>query len=90
VRRLWTWIVPAVLTVLGLAVPLRAADVLLPASERFATADDAETPSFQRHVLPLLGPVLIVREGSVSPEVFTGLGDERVIGHDRRDTTARL
>ena len=48
-------IVLAGLGVLGLAMSLRAADVLPPASERFAAADGGETPSFQRHVVPLLG-----------------------------------
>src|SRR5690242_20288945 len=32
-----------------------AGDVIKPASERFAAADAPEDPSFQRHVLPLLG-----------------------------------
>ena len=32
-----------------------AGDVLPPASERFTKADAAEEPSFQRHVLPLMG-----------------------------------
>src|SRR5688572_25545827 len=36
------------------AVPLTAADVLAPVSRRFA-APAAEVPSFQRHVLPLMG-----------------------------------
>lgn len=32
-----------------------AADPVPPASERFTAADGAETPSFQRHVVPLMG-----------------------------------
>src|ERR1041384_1037129 len=32
-----------------------AADELAPANQRFAAADGMETPSFQRHVIPLLG-----------------------------------
>lgn len=43
------------LVVLGSAPPLQAADVLAPAPERFKTATSEERPSFQRHVLPLLG-----------------------------------
>lgn len=34
---------------------LRAAEVVPPVSARFAKVDATETPSFQRHVLPLLG-----------------------------------
>jgi hypothetical protein len=37
------------------ATPVGAADVLPPADRRFAAADAKEAPSFQRHVLPLLG-----------------------------------
>src|SRR5262245_16026894 len=37
------------------SAPLRAADVLPPVSQRFAAADVKETPSFQRHVVPLMG-----------------------------------
>lgn len=37
------------------ALPASAAEVLPPASERFAAADPEEVPSFQRHVVPLLG-----------------------------------
>src|SRR5207244_6628306 len=33
----------------------QAAEVIRPASERFKAADGTETPSFQRHVVPLLG-----------------------------------
>jgi len=32
-----------------------AAEVIAPANERFAKPSDKETPSFQRHVLPLMG-----------------------------------
>ena len=32
-----------------------AAEIMAPASERFAAAEGAELPSFQRHVIPLLG-----------------------------------
>ncbi|MBL8794638.1 MAG: DUF1549 domain-containing protein [Planctomycetia bacterium] len=38
-----------------LAAPLEAAEVLPAASQRFAAAEGADVPSFQRHVLPLLG-----------------------------------
>src|SRR5688500_2001692 len=37
------------------AAPIFAADTLPPADRRFASAKVAETPSFQRHVLPLFG-----------------------------------
>lgn len=40
---------------LGLAAPAPAADVARPASERFAKGAGDEVPSFQRHVVPLLG-----------------------------------
>jgi hypothetical protein len=45
----------AVGTVVALAVPGIAADVLPSARVRFGTADSAEQVSFQRHVLPLMG-----------------------------------
>ena len=49
--------------------PLFAADALPPADVRFADAKTADTPSFQRHVLPLMG-----RLGSSDPiEPFTSL-----------------
>lgn len=44
----------SLLTFLTVAALLPAAE-LPPASERFARAEGDETPSFQRHVLPLLG-----------------------------------
>lgn len=54
-QRTVRWIPPtAVLTTLLLALPA-AADTLPPAHERFASADAEETPSFRRHVIPLLG-----------------------------------
>ncbi len=37
------------------SAPLWAADVLPPVDKRFADADVKETPSLQRHVLPLMG-----------------------------------
>lgn len=37
------------------STPLHAADVLAPVSQRFAAADVKEAPSFQRHVVPLMG-----------------------------------
>src|SRR4051812_25215425 len=40
----WLWAAPAI-----------AGEVLPPASERFAKSETQEKPSFQRHVLPLLG-----------------------------------
>lgn len=43
------------ITLLALAIPLPAAEVIAPASERYAGADSKAVPSFQRHVLPLLG-----------------------------------
>jgi hypothetical protein len=43
------------LLVLGLALPASAADVIRPIDQRFAAADVDETPSFRRHVLPLMG-----------------------------------
>ncbi len=45
-------LVPALLVLL--ASPIGAADVISPANERYAKGGD-ETPSFQRHVLPLMG-----------------------------------
>lgn len=39
----------------GLVSSLQAADAVRPARERFAAADAAEVPDFQRHVLPLMG-----------------------------------
>lgn len=45
----------AVLLVLSFSCSVPAAAVLPPADQRFAAADTKETPSFQRHVLPLLG-----------------------------------
>src|SRR3982751_6351857 len=45
----------AVLALLATVGPVPAADVLPPANERFKDAAGAETPSFQRHVVPLLG-----------------------------------
>src|SRR4051812_24254366 len=40
----WLWAAPAI-----------AGEVLPPASERFAKSETQEKPSFQRHVVPLLG-----------------------------------
>jgi hypothetical protein len=39
----------------GFVSTARADDVIAPASQRFAPADAAETPDFQRHMVPLLG-----------------------------------
>src|SRR5258708_14411055 len=41
--------------VIGTTVVGNSAEVLRPASERFAAENPQETPSFQRHVLPLMG-----------------------------------
>src|SRR6188508_2436551 len=41
--------------VLALAPATPGAEPVRPASERFAKADAAETPDFQRHVSPVLG-----------------------------------
>ena len=43
------------LVVLIVTAPANATDVLAPASDRFAAAEGAEVPSFQRHVIPLFG-----------------------------------
>jgi len=43
------------LGLIALSVPAFAGDVVKPADQRFADADAKETPSFQRHVLPLMG-----------------------------------
>jgi hypothetical protein len=43
------------LAVWALATPAWAAEPLKPAPERFASADTQEVPSFQRHILPLMG-----------------------------------
>jgi len=40
---------------LGLALPATAGEVARPVSERFRAADVEEVPSFQQHVLPLMG-----------------------------------
>src|SRR5262245_40186099 len=40
---------------ISVAMAARAADVIPPASERFAVADAKETPDFRRHVVPLFG-----------------------------------
>src|SRR5262245_7312086 len=58
----WVWLI---FLALGLAVfcveetrgdeAARRTEPLRPADQRFAAADTRETPSFQRHVLPLLG-----------------------------------
>ncbi|HXG12828.1 MAG TPA: DUF1549 domain-containing protein [Gemmataceae bacterium] len=50
-KRLGLW--TAVL--LMASTPAQAADIIPPASERFAAAGTEEVPSFQRHVVPLLG-----------------------------------
>jgi len=42
------------LSLLFVSGPVYAADMLPPASQRFAKATE-EVPSFQRHVLPLMG-----------------------------------
>lgn len=39
----------------GVALAGRAADVLPPVSQRYAADDAAESPDFQRHLVPLLG-----------------------------------
>jgi len=57
-RRIEAAIVALSLTLSALLVASASAiavDVLPPANERFAPAGAAETPDFQRHVLPLLG-----------------------------------
>lgn len=45
----------SLVTVLLAASLASGADVLPPVSQRYATADAAETPDFQRHLVPLLG-----------------------------------
>src|SRR5690349_12677751 len=50
-KRLLLW----ALSTLAIAVPAQAADILAPASERFASSGTKEVPNFQRHVLPLMG-----------------------------------
>src|SRR4051794_8640288 len=37
------------------ATPGRAAELIRPASQRFATDEATEVPDFQRHILPLMG-----------------------------------
>src|SRR5947208_14656226 len=51
---LWTmaW---AGLLLLGTFTPLRAAEFIAPARERFAASEVQEVPDFRRHVVPLLG-----------------------------------
>jgi hypothetical protein len=54
----WLWIRRAGFVALAALMPLTsawAADVQAPVSERFADAHGQEEPSFQRHVLPLMG-----------------------------------
>jgi hypothetical protein len=41
--------------VAGISLPIQAESVLPPIDQRFAAADQQETPDMQRHVLPLLG-----------------------------------
>src|SRR5687767_10650436 len=43
------------ITLLHMPARARAMDNTAPIDQRFAAADAAETPSFQRHVVPLLG-----------------------------------
>lgn len=40
---------------IGFGIPSANADELQPANKRFVDADGKETPSFQRHVIPLMG-----------------------------------
>src|SRR6188508_3321952 len=40
---------------LSTSLTIASADELPPANKRFAGAEGAEVPSFQRHVIPLLG-----------------------------------
>ncbi len=59
-----------------------AADILPPASERFATADGMEVPNLQRHVLPLMGRLGC--NGRACHGSFQGQGGFRLslFGHD--------
>lgn len=55
-QRIWlTNIGLAVLTALGTPRAIAANEITPPVSQRFAAADVAEKPDFQRHVVPLLG-----------------------------------
>src|SRR5881397_460033 len=68
---------------LTVAAPLWGADeVLLPVSQRFANQNSAETPDFQRHVVPLLGRLGC--NGRACHGSFQGQGGFRLslFGHD--------
>ena len=49
------WMLRAGLAALLWPASLQAADVQAPANERFAAPEGDETPSFRRHLLPLMG-----------------------------------
>ena len=68
--------------VLGLARGVFAADVLAPASERFADRDIEDAPDFQKHIVPLLGRLGC--NGSQCHGSFQGKGDFRLslFGYD--------
>ncbi|MCG8648519.1 MAG: DUF1549 and DUF1553 domain-containing protein [Pirellulales bacterium] len=64
------------------AADIIAADILAPASQRFATAEASEVPDFQRHVVPLLGRLGC--NGRSCHGSFQGQGDFRLslFGYD--------
>lgn len=64
------------------SVPCAAGELIPPASERFAKADVSESPSFQRHVLPLMGRLGC--NGRVCHGSFQGQGGFRLslFGYD--------
>ena len=49
------WVILGAIAALTTAAPVRADELMPPADQRFASDDTKETPSFQRHVLPLMG-----------------------------------
>lgn len=70
------------LLALGLALPASAAEVIRPIDQRFAAADVEESPSFRRHVLPLMGRLGC--NGRACHGSFQGQGDFRLslFGYD--------
>lgn len=80
----------AMLAALALALPLRAAEILPAANQRFANADPTAAPSFQRHVLPLLGRLGC--NGRACHGSFQGQGGFRLslFGYDFQSDLAAL
>src|SRR5262245_390868 len=74
------------------ALPVRthAADVLPSAQQRFAAAEGEESPSFQRHVVPLLGRLGC--NGRACHGSFQGQGGFRLslFGYDFKSDHAAL